>query len=61
TVRAALFAGLDGIAHPSELSFFLKLKDDIATEPIVIEDGFIDLRQLTDISVDTSRLEKFSV
>ncbi|MCB0169436.1 MAG: enolase [Anaerolineae bacterium] len=58
TIRAALFAGLPGIDHPSELSFFLKLEDDIVTQPIKIVDGYIDLASLTDIKIDEDQLKK---
>lgn len=58
TIRAAIFAGLAGVNHPSELSFFLKIREDIVNRPIEIVDGFIDLRQLDDISLDTQKLAK---
>lgn len=60
TIRAAFFAGLEGVNHPSELSFFLKLKDDIVNRPIEIRDGFINLDALAEITVDESRLAKFT-
>lgn len=60
TIRAALFAGLEGIDHPSELSFFLKLKDEIVNQPIQIEDGYIDLTQLASITLDEERLKDFT-
>ena len=59
TIRAALFAGLDGIEHPSELSFFLKLEDDIVNRPIEIVDGYIDLATLTAIEIDEAKLATF--
>ncbi|MDH3675241.1 MAG: enolase [Anaerolineae bacterium] len=60
TIRAAIFAGLEGIDHPSELSFFLKLKDDIVNRPIELEDGYLDLESLTGITVDEQKLEEMS-
>jgi L-alanine-DL-glutamate epimerase-like enolase superfamily enzyme len=60
-IRAAIFAGLAGIDHPSELSFFLKLKDDIVNRPIAITDGFINLADLADITVDEQKLAAASV
>ena len=59
TVRTALFAGLDGIDHPSELSFFLKLDDDIVNRPLEIVEGYLDLTNLMDITVDEARLAQF--
>jgi L-alanine-DL-glutamate epimerase-like enolase superfamily enzyme len=58
TIRAAIFAGLEGVDHPSELSFFLKLKDEIVNHPIQIKDGYIDLEQLASITLDEDRLKK---
>jgi len=56
TIHAAIFAGLEGVNHPSELSFFLKLKDDIVNRPIQIVDGYLDLDTLAGITVDEGRL-----
>lgn len=61
TIRAAIFAGLKGIDHPSELSFFLKLEDDIVNRPIEISDGYIDLDTLVGIEIDEKRLAEFRV
>jgi L-alanine-DL-glutamate epimerase-like enolase superfamily enzyme len=61
TVRAALFAGSKGIDYPSELSFFLKLKDEIVNRPIKIVDGYIDLDSLATISLDEQRLKRFTI
>jgi L-alanine-DL-glutamate epimerase-like enolase superfamily enzyme len=60
TIRAAFFAGLRGIDYPSELSFFLRLEDDIVTNPVEIRDGCIDLDKLADITVDEKRLAHFA-
>lgn len=59
TIRAALFAGLAGIDYPSELSFFLKLEDEIVNQPIQIRDGYLDLDSLTGVTVDEARLNNF--
>lgn len=56
TIRAAIFAGLEGVNHPSELSFFLKLKDDIVNRPIEISNGYINLDTLAGITIDEQRL-----
>jgi len=61
TVRAAIFAGLDGVNHPSELSFFLKAEGDITTKSIDIVDGYINLDSLEDITVDEALLSEYSV
>ncbi len=57
TIRAAIFAGLEGVNHPSELSFFLKLEDDIVNRPIKIVEGYIDLDTLVDITVDKDKFK----
>jgi L-alanine-DL-glutamate epimerase-like enolase superfamily enzyme len=59
TIRAALFAGLEGIEHPSELSFFLKLQDEIVNRPLHLKDGYLDLETLAGITVDEARLRQF--
>lgn len=51
TVRAALFAALPGIEHPCELSFFLKLKEDILDRPIPIREGYLSLGEVLDIRI----------
>jgi L-alanine-DL-glutamate epimerase-like enolase superfamily enzyme len=56
TVRAALFAGLPGIDHPSELSFFLKLKEDILDQPLTLSEGYLDLATVTAARIDPSLL-----
>lgn len=61
TIRAAIFAGLKGVNHPSELSFFLKLEDEIVNRPIQIVDGYIDLDALAEITADEGQLEKFKL
>ncbi|MEW5956828.1 MAG: enolase C-terminal domain-like protein [Chloroflexota bacterium] len=61
TIRAAIFAGLDGIKYPSELSFFLKLEDEIVNRPVRIVDGYIELAELVGITVDEQQLAKFAV
>lgn len=61
TVRAALFAALPGIEHPSELSFFLKLKEDIIDRPIPLVDGYIQLADVVDIRVDPALLRAAAV
>lgn len=61
TITAALFAALPGIDHPSELSFFLKLKEDILTQPIPLHDGYLHLADLQAIAVDPALLRAATV
>lgn len=46
TFHAALFASKDRVTHPSELSFTLKLREDILEQPIRFEKGFLQLESL---------------
>jgi L-Ala-D/L-Glu epimerase len=46
TFHAALFASKDGVTHPSELSFTLKLKEDVLEQPIRFEKGYLQLESL---------------
>lgn len=57
TIRAAIFAGLTGIEHPSELSFFLKLKDEIVNRPVELVDGYLNLDALAEITLDEAKLK----
>lgn len=61
TVRAALFAALPGIDHPSELSFFLKLKEDILDRPLAIRDGFLTLAEVLDVRIEPNLLRTATV
>ena len=61
TIRAAILAGMQGIEHPSELSFFLKLEDEIVTQPLTLENGFLSLDQLVAIEIDNQRLAQTAI
>ncbi len=56
TLHAAHFAALAGIEYPSELSFFLKLREDILTAPIPLHEGYLHLADLETITVDPALL-----
>ncbi len=59
TIRAAIFAGLAGVDHPSELSFFLKLADELVTHPLSLNEGYLELDSLAGITLDEERLARF--
>jgi hypothetical protein len=61
TLRAAVFAALPGIEHPSELSFMLKLKEDIIDQPIPIKEGYIQLDDVRNTHVDIDLLRTATV
>jgi L-alanine-DL-glutamate epimerase-like enolase superfamily enzyme len=56
TLHAAFVSALPGVDHPCELSFFLKLKQDIIQPPIPIVDGLIHLADVRRCQVDQDRL-----
>ena len=59
--RAALFAALPGIKHPSELSFFLKLEEEILVQPLSIVDGYMQVGDAEQAKIDPGRLRDVSV
>jgi L-alanine-DL-glutamate epimerase-like enolase superfamily enzyme len=61
TVRAALFAGLSGIDYPCELSFFLKLKEDIIDHPIPIHEGYLCPAHVLNTRIDPDLLRSATI
>jgi hypothetical protein len=61
TARAGLFAARPEVEHPSELSFFLKLTDEIVTEPLTLRDGWLEVAALERTRVDPARLRRLAV
>ncbi len=59
TLHAALMASQEGVTEPSELSFVLKLQEDLLTGPVTFQDGWLDVAALADLSVDEDRLRHF--
>lgn len=58
TVHAALIASRSEVDHPSELSFFLKLRDDITTALPTLHDGELWLDDLKAVTVDEASLRR---
>ncbi len=56
TLHAGAFAALRGIDHPSELSFWLKLREDILDRPLRLHDGYLSVADLAATHLDPSRL-----
>jgi L-alanine-DL-glutamate epimerase-like enolase superfamily enzyme len=56
TLHAAIFASCEGVTHPSELSFPLKLEHDILDEPLTFEGGWLKLASLEARHLDRARL-----
>ncbi len=61
TAQAAIFAALPGIEHPSELSFFLKLKEDIIDRPLALHDGWLQLADALAVRIDPALLQAAAV
>jgi L-alanine-DL-glutamate epimerase-like enolase superfamily enzyme len=59
--RAAAFAALPGIDHPSELSFFLKIPHDILARPLSLHDGCLSLADALAARIDRDRLAAVTV
>ena len=57
TIHAAILASRAEITHPSELSFFLKLENEITTRVPIINGGYFDLEDALGIEVDDVKLE----
>ncbi|AFZ68802.1 enolase C-terminal domain-like protein [Deinococcus peraridilitoris] len=61
TVHAALMSSQQGVTHPCELSFFLKLPEDIVGEHIVLHEGELWVDELRTIRVDAQRLHRWKI
>jgi L-alanine-DL-glutamate epimerase-like enolase superfamily enzyme len=59
--RAALFAGRAEVEYPSELSFFLKLREEITDRALTIVDGWVSIQDALAIRVDPDRLREMAV
>ncbi len=61
TARAGQFAALPGVEHPSELSFFLKLKEDVVRKRPLLRNGFISVAELDRVEIDEDLLQDATV
>lgn len=59
TLHAALLSTRAEVTEPCELSFVLKLQDDLLNLPIRFQDGWLDVSGLTDHAVDPRKLERY--
>lgn len=57
TARAAIFAARPEVAHPSELSFFLKLREEITDRPLTLVDGWLEVRDALAVRIDPAQLQ----
>jgi L-alanine-DL-glutamate epimerase-like enolase superfamily enzyme len=58
TARAAVFAALSAVDCPSELSFPLKLEDDIIDKPIPIRDGYLRSADAAGVRLDMEAIRR---
>ncbi|WP_425148158.1 enolase C-terminal domain-like protein [Deinococcus sp.] len=59
TLHAALIATQAGVSEPSELSFVLKLQDDLLNGPVTFQGGWLDVAALRGLEIDEDRLNHF--
>ena len=55
--RHGIFAALADVAHPSELTFWLKMQDDICDATIPIKDGYVFVDDLLSVTVNPAKLD----
>ncbi len=58
TVHCALFASQEGVTHPSELSFPLKLKEDILSQCLSYKDGYMSISDLENTVLNDALTDK---
>jgi L-Ala-D/L-Glu epimerase len=61
TLHAALISTQPGVTEPCELSFVLKLEDDLLNLPITFQDGWLDVAGLREHRLDPAKLERYRV
>ena len=61
TLHAALLSTWPEVTEPCELSFVLKLHDDLLDRPIVFEDGWLDVAALAEYELDPRRVARYRV
>lgn len=61
TLHAALLSTQAEVTEPCELSFVLKLQDDLLNRPITFEDGWLDVPSLREHAVDEEKLRRYAL
>ncbi len=59
TLHAALLSTQAEVTEPCELSFVLKVQDDLLNLPIVFQDGWLDVNSLREHAVDPRQLDRW--
>lgn len=60
TLHAALLSTQPEVTEPCELSFVLKLQDDLLNLPLHFEDGFLDVAALRGHRLDWDKLRRYA-
>lgn len=61
TARAAIFAARVEVEHPSELSFFLKLREEITDRRLTLVEGWLSVEEALAVRIDPARLREMAV
>lgn len=61
TVHAALLSTQAAVTEPCELSFVLKLKDDLLGTPIEFKEGWLDVASLQEHVIDEQKLAQYRI
>ncbi|WP_043803603.1 enolase C-terminal domain-like protein [Deinococcus gobiensis] len=61
TLHAALLSTQPEVTEPCELSFVLKLQDDLLSQPITFRDGWLDVAALRDHALDEEKLRRYAL
>ncbi|GGK93690.1 enolase C-terminal domain-like protein [Deinococcus radiotolerans] len=59
TIHAALLSTQAEVTEPCELSFVLKLQDDLLNAPIAFRDGWLDVTSMRELRVDEAKLSQY--
>ncbi|MEF2279699.1 enolase C-terminal domain-like protein [Deinococcus sp. YIM 134068] len=59
TLHAALLSTRPEVTEPCELSFVLKLEDDLLGTPITFRDGWLDVPALRDHALDPAQVDRY--
>jgi len=59
TIHAALLSTRAEVTEPCELSFVLKLQDDLLTGEIGFRDGWLDVPSMRGLAVDEAKLSRY--
>lgn len=61
TLHAALLSTQAEVTEPCELSFVLKLQDDLLNDPVVFQDGWLDVPGLREHRLDELKLKRYGL